>query len=78
MRKPIGEVLSRIEIQPLDDGDVALEACVLVKAVDKDGQVCWIERNTDGPHQLEFLGAIEAAKARLVQMSLDNFIGDED
>lgn len=77
MRKPIGEVLNGIEIAPLDDGDVALEALLLVKTVDDEGRVCWVERMTDGLHQLEWLGAVTAAKARLTRTSLENWIPDE-
>jgi hypothetical protein len=57
-RVPIGQVLDGLEIHPLDDGEKALEAFVLVKIEAADGEISWSYRTTRAPNREELLGAL--------------------
>jgi hypothetical protein len=59
--RPIGEVLSGIEVKVLPEGYMPLEVGLMIKTLDPDGDVCWVNRWTRGPHSIEFLGALHAA-----------------
>ncbi|TDN92569.1 hypothetical protein [Microbacterium sp. BK668] len=57
-RVPIGGVLAGLEIHPLEPGDTAIEAFVLVKSLDKDGRIAWGYRTTSALNREELLGAL--------------------
>jgi hypothetical protein len=77
--RPIGEVLADLSIHPLDDGDRAVAAFVVIKTVDADGQHDWVTRRTDldDPSDEELLGvlSVQCELARLDAMS--SWIDDE-
>lgn len=58
---PIGEVLNGLEILTLDAGDVPIEAVVLIKVLDAEGEETWYGRYTDGLSSAEALGALLTA-----------------
>lgn len=58
MRRPIGEALAGLELEELEQGLVPLEALVLVKVIDEDGDPCWAVRTTDGLTDAEAMGAL--------------------
>lgn len=62
--RPVAEVIGGLEIMPLPPGYQPMEAVVLVKSLDEDGHVCWVQRWTQGLHLIEVLGA-STAMARL-------------
>jgi hypothetical protein len=55
-RKPIGAVLPGLGIHPLEDGDEAIEAFVLIKVRSAEGEVSWSYRTTGAPNKEEMLG----------------------
>jgi hypothetical protein len=57
-RRPIAEVLGPLELHPLDAGWTALEAFVLVKVLDEDGDPSWAYRTTHKLNREELLGAL--------------------
>ena len=61
--RPIGAVLSGLELMELPEGYTPLEVVAVIKAIDEDGDVCWHTRYTKAPHAIEFLGALHAAVA---------------
>jgi hypothetical protein len=46
-RVPVERVLNGLEVHPLDQGETALEAFVLLKVLDRDGDVSWSYRTTN-------------------------------
>lgn len=76
--KPIGEVLNGLTIRPLDDGYTPLDAAVVVKTIDEDGDICWVTRYTSGPHTIEFIGALHSALGGLTHQVEATFVPDED
>ncbi len=77
-RKPIGEVLNGLEICPLDAGYTPIDAAVIVKTIDEDGDVCWVTRYTSGPHTVEFVGALNVSLRGLERQVENSFVPDED
>jgi hypothetical protein len=57
-RVPIEQVLSGLKIHPLEDGEQATEAFVLMKVRDADGGSTWSYRTTKAPNREELLGAL--------------------
>ena len=57
-RRPIGDVLSGLGIHPLDDGWTPVEAFVVIKANDADGDTVWAYRTTAPPNREELLGVL--------------------
>jgi hypothetical protein len=58
--RPIGEVLDGLSIHPLDEGDRAVAAFVVIKTVDAEGAQDWVTRRTDldYPNDEELLGVL--------------------
>lgn len=59
--KPVGEVVGPLEVMELPEGYIAIDAVLVIKALNNDGEVCWLTRYSKDPHAVEFLGALEAA-----------------
>jgi hypothetical protein len=57
-RVPIAEVISGLEVHPLDEGFTPLEAFVLIKALDEHGSATWAYRKTNRLNREELLGAL--------------------
>ena len=57
-RSPIGEVLDGLSIHSLAEGDVPLNAFVMVKVADSDGDTGWAFRATEPPNSEELLGVL--------------------
>jgi hypothetical protein len=57
-RVPISEVLSGLTIHPLEPGETPLEAFVLIKTLDGDGDPAWAYRTTNRLNREELLGAL--------------------
>ena len=57
-RVPLADVLGDLKIHPLPDGWTALDAFLVIKVVDDEGQVTWSYRTTSAPNQEELLGVL--------------------
>jgi hypothetical protein len=57
--QPIGDVLRGIEIEPVPDGWTVVDALVLAKCLNIEGQPIWSLRFTDGLNSEELLGALQ-------------------
>lgn len=55
------DLLRGIELLELPSGYTPLEAVVLIKALDEDGDVQWLTRYSKDIHMMEALGALHAA-----------------
>lgn len=69
--KPIGDVVGPLEVLALPEGYIALDAVMVVKTLDLNGEIAWHTRYTKDPHAIEFLGALEAA-AMLIKQDIFN------
>jgi hypothetical protein len=58
VRVPITEVLSGLSIHPLEPGETPLEAFVLIKCLDAEGDPSWSYRTTNRLNREELLGAL--------------------
>ena len=71
-RKPIEEVLPGFRIDALDDRWTPLQAFVLVKCLDDEGEPVWAFRTSESFNLEELLGALivqtETLKRKLVRM----------
>jgi hypothetical protein len=57
-RVPVEQVLNGLEVHPLEQGETALEAFVLLKVLDRDGDVSWSYRTTNRLSREELLAAL--------------------
>ena len=57
-RVPVEQVLNGLEVHPLEQGETAMEAFILVKVLDRDGDVSWSYRTTNRLSREELLGAL--------------------
>jgi hypothetical protein len=76
-RRPIGEVLSGQTIHPLPDGWTPLEAFVLIKCMDDDGDSSWSFRTTNTLNLEELLGAL-TIQVETLKRKLTGAWADED
>ena len=57
-RRSVSDVLPGIALHPLAEGAIPLEAIVLVKVLDEDGDVGWTFLHTEAVSDEEMLGAL--------------------
>lgn len=57
-RIPIERVLPGMGLHPLPDGYTPVEAFVVIKSLDDEGDVSWSFRTTHVPNRQEVLGAL--------------------
>ena len=76
-RVPIEEVLPGMGLHALDDGWTPLEAFVLIKALDEDGDPRWAYRTTQAPNREELLGALIVHTDLLRDELLDEWLPDD-
>jgi hypothetical protein len=57
-RLPIEQVLGGLKIHALGDGEIPIEAFVLIKVCAPDGSTAWSYRTTTPPNRAELLGAL--------------------
>jgi len=77
VRAPVSEVLSGLEIHSLEPGSTAIEAFVLIKILDGDGDVNWAYRTTNRLNREELLGALTVQVAVLTKELRDEWDDDE-
>jgi len=57
-RVPVTDVLRGLEVHPLEPGETAIEAFVLIKVLDAQGDISWSYRTTNRLNRQELLGAL--------------------
>lgn len=57
-RIPISEVQRELEVHPLQDGWTPIEAFVLIKSLDENGEINWSYRTTSRLNREELLGVL--------------------
>ncbi len=77
-RRAIEEVLKGFAIHQLADGWTPLEALVLVKCLDDEGEATWSYRTTSGLNLEELLGAMVVHAELLKKRLVAEFEGDDD
>jgi hypothetical protein len=76
-RQPIGEVLAGHLIHPLPDGWTALEAFLLIKCMDDDGDSSWSFRTTNALNLEELLGALTIQVETLKRTLVGNWSNED-
>lgn len=76
-RVPVAEVLPGLEIHELEPGDTAIEAFVLIKAIDQAGDITWGYRTTNRLNREELLGALTVQVAILTKELRDEWDDEE-
>jgi len=76
-RVPIAAALSGLEVHPLEPGTTAIEAFVLIKTLDSDGDASWSYRTTNRLNREELLGALVVQVAVLKKELRDEWDDDE-
>jgi hypothetical protein len=75
-RVPVTEVLRGLEVHPLEAGETALEAFVLIKVLDTEGNTAWSYRTTNRLNREELLGALIVQTDLLRKELLDEWDDD--
>jgi hypothetical protein len=57
-RHPIADVIGRLEVAPVPHGWQPIEAALLIKCLDDEGNPAWAFRTTDGVNDEELLGTL--------------------
>lgn len=74
VRIPIAQALPGLEVHPLEPGATPIEAFMLVKLLDDDGDVSWAYRTTNRLNREELLGALTVHVALLTKELRDEWI----
>lgn len=77
-RKPIGEVLPGIEVPPMDEGYIAIDAFMLIKTLNEEGSPIWMLRTTKGISTVELIGALDTMLDHQRDAFRKSWIDDED
>lgn len=75
-RIDIARVLPGLTVHPLDLGSTPVEAFVLVKLLDSDGEVGWAYRTTSRLNREELLGALTVQIAVLTKELRDEWLDE--
>lgn len=62
----IGEVLAGVEIEPIPDGCVVVDAVFLVQVMDAEGNRTWFKRATEGIDHFSLVGALTVMLDRVM------------
>jgi hypothetical protein len=76
-RQPIDDVLPGFKLHPLSPGSTPLQAFVLVKSLDQDGQSAWSFRTSEPMNLEELLGAL-VVQVNVLKRKLTNYWDDTD
>ncbi len=75
-RVPVSEALTGLEVHPLPSGSTAVEAFVLIKMLDEEGDPTWAYRTTNRLNREELLGALMVQVAVLKKELRDEWDDD--
>ncbi len=76
VRVPIAEALNGLYVHPLEPGETAIEAFVLIKTIEADGNTSWAYRTTNRLNREELLGALTVQVAVLTKELRDEWDDD--
>ena len=76
-RIPLSEALDGFGVHPLPPGWTALEAFVVIKCLDEEGESVWSYRTTHRPNREELLGVL-TVQVELLRRKLLREWDDED
>jgi len=76
-RRPIEEVLPGQAIHPLPEGWTPIEAFILLKCMDDDGDSAWSFRTTNPLNLNELLGALTIQVETLKRKLVDGWTEDD-
>ena len=74
---PISRVLSGLSVHPLPDAWTALEAFILVKCLDEQGESTWSYRTTHRLNREELLGALTVHNDVLRRELAEEWVDDD-
>jgi hypothetical protein len=74
----VTEVLRGLEVHPLEPGETAIEAFVLMKILDSQGDTAWSYRTTNRLNREELLGALIVQVDVLRKELRDEWDDDDD
>lgn len=75
---PAEQVLRGLELHPLEQGETAIEAFVLLKMLDTEGHTSWSYRTTNRLNREELLGALQVQVDVLRKELRDEWDDDDD
>lgn len=75
---PAAELLRGIDLMELPEGYTPLSAIVLLKTLDADGDVAWINRYAKDLGGMESLGALHAAVALVTEDIVNTYRPDTE
>lgn len=70
-------VVKGLRVRELPEGYMPIEGVFMVKCMSPDGEISWVNRYTEGAHQIEFLGAVTSIKHLLQAEVLRMYEPDE-
>ena len=73
VRVPVADVLAGLEVHALEPGHTPIEAFVLIKTLDPEGDVSWGYRTTNRLNREELLGALTVQVAVLTKELRDEW-----
>ena len=76
VRLPLDQVLSGLAVHPLEPGETAIEAFLLIKTLDAEGSPSWAYRTTNRLNREELLGALSVQVAVLTKELRDEWDDD--
>lgn len=57
---PAKEQLGHLRIKPIEDGYLPVEGLFILKCLDPNGVMVWVQCLTDGYNEMEMIGALSA------------------
>lgn len=76
VRIPIAEALSGLAVHLLHPGETAIEAFILIRTIEPDGETGWVYRTTNRLNREELLGALVVQVAVPKKELRDDWDGD--
>jgi hypothetical protein len=76
VRVPIVEALDGFAVHPLEPAETAIEAFILIKTIEPDGETSWAYRTTNRLNREELLGAFVVQVAVLKKELRDEWDDD--
>lgn len=77
-RIPVDQVLPGVALHPLPEGWTPVEAFVLIKCLDDDGDSSWVYRTSARPNREELLGALVVHTDLLRKELLEEWEGESN
>jgi hypothetical protein len=75
---PAGGMFGSLNLIPLPESAIPLEAIVFVKALDENGEACWYTRYTEDLSAMEAVGVLDVAHQLAKDGAIDGFICESE